>query len=33
VGKGLDVDVMAQSVDRKFMSAFIRAVKPKQGDG
>jgi hypothetical protein len=33
VGKGLDVDAMAQSVDGKFMSAFIRAVKPKQGDG
>ena len=33
VGKGLDVDVMAQSVDRKFMSAFIRAIKPKNSDG
>jgi trans-aconitate methyltransferase len=32
-GKGLDVDAMAESVDGKFMSAFIRAVKPKRGDG
>lgn len=28
-GKGIDVDAMAQEVDGKFMSAFIRAVKPK----
>jgi len=28
-GKGIDVDAMAQSVDGKFMSAFIRAVKPQ----
>ena len=27
-GKGLDVDAMAKEVDSKFMSAFIRAVKP-----
>jgi len=28
VGKGIDVDAMAKEVDGKFMSAFIRAVKP-----
>jgi arsenite methyltransferase len=28
-GKGIDVDAMAKEVDGKFMSAFIRAVKPK----
>lgn len=27
-GKGLDVDALAATVDGKFMSAFIRAVKP-----
>lgn len=27
-GKGIDVDAMAPEVDGKFMSAFIRAVKP-----
>jgi len=27
-GKGIDVDTMAKSVEGKFMSAFIRAVKP-----
>ena len=27
-GKGIDVDAIAASVDGKFMSAFIRAVKP-----
>ncbi|MGH6680851.1 MAG: arsenite methyltransferase, partial [Bradyrhizobium sp.] len=27
-GKGIDVDAMANEVDGKFMSAFIRAVKP-----
>jgi ubiquinone/menaquinone biosynthesis C-methylase UbiE len=27
-GKGIDVDAMAKQVDGKFMSAFIRAVKP-----
>src|SRR3954467_14577385 len=27
-GKGIDVDAMAQQVDGKFLSAFIRAVKP-----
>ena len=26
--KGIDVDAIAQKVDGKFMSAFIRAVKP-----
>jgi arsenite methyltransferase len=26
--KGIDVDTVAQEVDGKFMSAFIRAVKP-----
>jgi len=28
-GKGVDVDAIAQSVDGKFMSAFIRAKKPQ----
>jgi len=28
VGNGLDVDAIAAEVDGKFMSAFIRAVKP-----
>jgi arsenite methyltransferase len=28
-GKGLDVDAIAASVDGKFMSAFVRAVKPQ----
>jgi arsenite methyltransferase len=28
-GKGLDVDALAQQVDGKFMSAFMRAAKPK----
>ena len=27
-GKGIDVDALAPEVDGKFMSAFIRAVKP-----
>ncbi len=27
-GQGMDVDAMAPQVDGKFMSAFIRAVKP-----
>ncbi len=27
-GKGLDVDALAQQVDGKFMSAFVRAAKP-----
>jgi arsenite methyltransferase len=27
-GKGVDVDAMADAVDGKFMSAFVRAVKP-----
>jgi hypothetical protein len=27
-GKGIDVDALAPQVDGKFMSAFIRAVKP-----
>jgi GrpB-like predicted nucleotidyltransferase (UPF0157 family) len=26
---GVDVDAMAAQVDEKFMSAFVRAVKPK----
>jgi ubiquinone/menaquinone biosynthesis C-methylase UbiE len=29
--KGLDVDALAQHVDGKFMSAFVRAVKPVSG--
>jgi arsenite methyltransferase len=28
-GKGIDVDALASQVDGKFMSAFVRAVKPK----
>ena len=28
-GKGLDVDTLAAKVDGKFMSAFVRAAKPK----
>jgi arsenite methyltransferase len=28
-GEGIDVDAIASEVDGKFMSAFIRAVKPK----
>ena len=31
VGKGFDVNAMASEVDGKFMSAFIRAVKPAAG--
>jgi arsenite methyltransferase len=27
-GKGVDVDALAPQVEGKFMSAFIRAVKP-----
>jgi len=27
-GRGIDVDAMAPEVEGKFMSAFIRAVKP-----
>jgi len=27
--KGVDVDAVAASVDGKFMSAFVRAVKPQ----
>jgi len=30
-GKGVDVDAIAESVDGKFMSAFIRATKPQTG--
>jgi arsenite methyltransferase len=30
-GKGIDVDAMAEQVDGKFMSAFVRAVKPTPG--
>ncbi len=29
-GEGIDVDAMASQVENKFMSAFIRAVKPTQ---
>jgi hypothetical protein len=29
-GKGVDVDAMAGHMDGKFMSAFVRAVKPKK---
>jgi arsenite methyltransferase len=31
-GKGVDVDAIAASVDGKFMSAFIRAVKPQAAE-
>ena len=27
-GKGLDVDAIAPEIDGRFMSAFVRAVKP-----
>jgi SAM-dependent methyltransferase len=30
-GEGIDVDAIAQDVDGKFMSAFVRAVKPVSG--
>ena len=29
-GKGLDVDALAPQVDGKFLSAFMRAVKPQE---
>jgi arsenite methyltransferase len=29
--KGIDVNAMAKEVDGKFMGAFIRAVKPRDG--
>jgi arsenite methyltransferase len=29
--KGVDVDAIAKGVDGKFMSAFVRAVKPGAG--
>jgi arsenite methyltransferase len=32
-GEGLDVAALAPQVDGKFMSAFIRAVKPANSDG
>jgi 2-polyprenyl-3-methyl-5-hydroxy-6-metoxy-1,4-benzoquinol methylase len=28
IGKGIDVDALASEIDGKFMSAFVRAVKP-----
>ena len=28
-GKGIDVDALASEIDGKFMSAFVRAVKPQ----
>jgi arsenite methyltransferase len=28
-GKGVDVDAIAPQVEGKFMSGFVRAVKPK----
>ena len=31
-GKGLDVDTIAESVDGKFMSAFVRATKPQAAE-
>ena len=32
-GQGIDVDEIAPQVEGKFMSAFVRAVKPKQKQG
>ncbi|KAB2851489.1 MAG: arsenite methyltransferase, partial [Hyphomicrobiaceae bacterium] len=32
-GKGIDVDAIAPEVDGKFMSAFVRAVKPRAAVG
>jgi SAM-dependent methyltransferase len=32
-GKGVDVDALAPQVEGKFMSAFIRAAKPRAGSG
>jgi arsenite methyltransferase len=32
-GQGFDVDALAPQVDGKFLSAFIRAVKPKDSKG
>jgi arsenite methyltransferase len=29
-GQGLDVDALARAADEKFMSAFVRAIKPKR---
>jgi arsenite methyltransferase len=29
LGKGIDVDALASEIDGKFMSAFVRAVKPR----
>jgi hypothetical protein len=29
--KGIDVDAIAEQADGKFMSAFVRATKPKPG--
>ena len=31
-GQGIDVDALAPQVDEKFMSAFIRAVKPSRAE-
>jgi arsenite methyltransferase len=31
-GQNIDVDAIAPQVDGKFMSAFVRAVKPKHGE-
>jgi SAM-dependent methyltransferase len=31
-GQGIDVDALAPQVDEKFMSAFIRAVKPNRAE-
>jgi arsenite methyltransferase len=33
VGQNVDVDAIAPQVEGKFMSAFVRAVKPKDGCG
>jgi trans-aconitate methyltransferase len=29
IGKGIDVDALATEIDGKFMSAFVRALKPQ----
>ncbi len=33
IGKGFDIDALAAEVEGKFMSAFVRASKPKQAAG
>jgi ubiquinone/menaquinone biosynthesis C-methylase UbiE len=33
VGEGLDVEALAKEIDGKFVSAFVRAVKPRASKG